>query len=48
VVLAEFGLHLPEEVEVNVWDASSEARSMVVLGVRRAARTAPSRRSALW
>jgi nitrile hydratase subunit alpha len=29
-VLAEFGLHLPEEVEVKVWDASSEARYMVV------------------
>jgi nitrile hydratase subunit alpha len=30
VVLAEFGLHLSEDVEVKVWDASSEARYMVV------------------
>jgi nitrile hydratase len=29
-VLAEFDVHLPEEVEVKVWDASSEARYMVV------------------
>jgi nitrile hydratase len=29
-VLAEFGLHVPEEVGVKVWDASSEVRYMVV------------------
>jgi nitrile hydratase len=29
-VLAEFGLHLPPEVEITVWDASAEARYMVL------------------
>ncbi len=29
-VLAEFGLHLPDEVEVVVWDTSAETRYMVL------------------
>jgi nitrile hydratase subunit alpha len=29
-VLAEFGLALPEEVEISVWDSTSEARYMVL------------------
>ncbi len=29
-VLAEFGLTLPDEVEVSVWDSTSEARYMVL------------------
>ncbi|WP_285497010.1 nitrile hydratase subunit alpha [Actinomadura sp. NBRC 104425] len=29
-VLAEFGLHLPDEVEIAVWDSSSEVRYMVL------------------
>ncbi|AXK35982.1 nitrile hydratase subunit alpha [Streptomyces armeniacus] len=29
-VLAEFGLHLPEEVEITVWDSSAESRYMVL------------------
>jgi nitrile hydratase len=29
-VLAEFGLHLPDEVEIAVWDASAETRYLVV------------------
>jgi nitrile hydratase len=29
-VLAEFGLHLPAEVEITVWDASAESRYMVL------------------
>lgn len=29
-VLAEFGLDLPDDVEVNVWDSSSEVRYMVL------------------
>jgi len=29
-VLAEFGLELPPEVQVSVWDASAEARYMVL------------------
>lgn len=29
-VLAEFGLELPPEVEVRVWDSSSDARYMVL------------------
>ncbi|MFI0449308.1 nitrile hydratase subunit alpha [Actinomadura sp. 6N118] len=29
-VLAEFGLELPEELEITVWDSSSEARYMVL------------------
>jgi nitrile hydratase len=30
VVLAEFGLELPGEVEITVWDSTSEARYMVL------------------
>ena len=30
VVLAEFGLTLPGEVEISVWDSTSEARYMVL------------------
>ncbi|WP_225993229.1 nitrile hydratase subunit alpha [Actinomadura rudentiformis] len=30
VVLAEFGLELPEELEIAVWDSNSEARYMVL------------------
>jgi len=30
VVLAEFGLELPAEVEITVWDSTSEARYMVL------------------
>jgi nitrile hydratase subunit alpha len=30
VVLAEFGLMLPDEVEISVWDSTSEARYMVL------------------
>ena len=30
VVLAEFGLTLPAEVEISVWDSTSEARYMVL------------------
>lgn len=30
VVLAEFGLHLPDEVEITVWDSSAESRYMVL------------------
>jgi nitrile hydratase subunit alpha len=29
-VLAEFGLELPDEVEITVWDSTSEARYMVL------------------
>jgi nitrile hydratase len=29
-VLAEFGLKLPDEVEITVWDSTSEARYMVL------------------
>jgi nitrile hydratase len=29
-VLAEFGLTLPDEVEISVWDSTSEARYMVL------------------
>jgi nitrile hydratase len=29
-VLAEFGLRLPDEVEITVWDASADARYMVL------------------
>jgi nitrile hydratase len=29
-VLAEFGLHLPPEVQITVWDSSAEARYMVL------------------
>jgi nitrile hydratase len=29
-VLAEFGLELPGEVEITVWDSTSEARYMVL------------------
>jgi nitrile hydratase len=29
-VLAEFGLHLPEEVEVRVWDSNADIRYMVL------------------
>jgi nitrile hydratase len=29
-VLAEFGLHLPEPVEIVVWDSSAESRYLVV------------------
>jgi nitrile hydratase len=29
-VLAEFGLHLPGEVEITVWDSSAESRYMVL------------------
>jgi nitrile hydratase len=29
-VLAEFGLRLPEEVEIQVWDSSAELRYMVL------------------
>jgi nitrile hydratase len=29
-VLAEFGLHLPADVEITVWDASAESRYMVL------------------
>jgi nitrile hydratase subunit alpha len=29
-VLAEFGLTLPDEVEISVWDSTSEARCMVL------------------
>ena len=30
VVLAEFGLTLPDDVEISVWDSTSEARYMVL------------------
>ncbi len=29
-VLAEFGLHLPDGVQISVWDSTSEARYMVL------------------
>jgi nitrile hydratase len=29
-VLAEFGLHLPDETEIRVWDSNSELRFMVL------------------
>jgi nitrile hydratase len=29
-VLAEFGLELPGEVEITVWDSTSEARYLVL------------------
>ncbi|MQA83978.1 MAG: nitrile hydratase subunit alpha [Streptosporangiales bacterium] len=29
-VLAEFGLHLPDDVEIAVWDSSAESRYMVL------------------
>jgi len=29
-VLAEFGLHLPDSVQISVWDSTSEARYMVL------------------
>jgi nitrile hydratase len=29
-VLAEFGLHLPEEIEIHVWDSTAELRYMVL------------------
>jgi nitrile hydratase len=29
-VLAEFGLELPGEVDITVWDSTSEARYMVL------------------
>ena len=29
-VLAEFGVHLPEEVEIRVWDSTSEMRYLVM------------------
>jgi len=29
-VLAEFGLELPEQTEIRVWDANSETRYLVV------------------
>jgi nitrile hydratase len=29
-VLAEFGLRLPEDVDISVWDATSELRYMVL------------------
>jgi nitrile hydratase subunit alpha len=31
-VLAEFGLHLPDSVQISVWDSTSEARYMVLPG----------------
>ena len=30
MVLAEFGLTLPDEVAISVWDSTSEARYMVL------------------
>jgi nitrile hydratase len=30
VVLAEFGLRLPEDTEIAVWDASAESRYLVL------------------
>jgi nitrile hydratase len=30
VVLEEFGLHLPDEVEITVWDSSAESRYLVL------------------
>jgi nitrile hydratase len=29
-VLAEFGLNLPEDTQITVWDSTSEARYMVL------------------
>ena len=29
-MLAEFGLTLPDDVEISVWDSTSEARYMVL------------------
>jgi len=30
VVLREFGLEMPEDIEIRVWDSSSEVRYMVL------------------
>jgi nitrile hydratase len=43
-VLAEFGLHIPENKEIRVWDSSAELRYLV-LPERPAARKAGAKRS---
>lgn len=43
-VLAEFGLHIPENKEIRVWDSSAELRYLVCQNVRQA-RKAGAKRS---
>jgi nitrile hydratase len=47
-VLAEFGVQLPEETEIRIWDSSSEVRYLVLPMPPPALKSSTRRRSCRW